>query len=58
MRIDCLVGNTSVSIFEDEKCPRVRVVSPVQERKKYHFKFEDFFEFNAFLRKRLGYEKK
>lgn len=58
MRIDCLVGNTSVSIFEAENYPRVRVVSPVQERKKYHFIFKDFFEFNAFLRKRLGYETK
>ena len=56
MRIDCLVGNTPVSIFEDEKYHRVRVVSPTQERRKYAFFFEDFTQFNDFLRKRLGYE--
>lgn len=58
MRIDCLVGNIPVSIFESEFSSCVRVVSPTQERRKYALFFEDFFAFNDFLRKRLGYEKK
>lgn len=58
MRTDFLVGNIPVSLYEDEKCSFVRVVSPTQERRKYAFFFEDFTQFNDFLRKRLGYETK
>lgn len=58
MRTDFLVANIPVSLYEDEKCSSVRVTSPTIERKKYHFKFESFDEFNKFLRKRLGYETK
>lgn len=58
MRIDCLVGNIPVSFYEDEKSSSVRVVSPSQKRDKYDLKFENFTQFNDFLRKRLGYETK
>ena len=58
MRIDCLVGNIPVSFYEDEKTSFVRAVSPSQKRDKYDFNFGNFTQFNDFLRKRLGYEKK
>ena len=58
MRIDCLVGNVPVSFFESEKISFIRVVSPSQKRDYYDLKFENFTQFNEFLRKRLGYEAK
>ena len=58
MRIDCLVGNVPVSFFESKKSSSVRVVSPSAKRDYYDLKFENFTQFNEFLRKRLGYEKK
>lgn len=58
MRIDCLIDNVPVSFYEDKKSSFVRVVSPSQKRDKYDFKFGSFTQFNEFLRKRLGYEKK
>ena len=58
MRIDCLVGNVPLSFFESRCSSSVRVVSPSEKREKYDFKFDNFTQFNNFLRKRLGYEKK
>ena len=58
MRIDCLVGNVPVSFYESEKTSSIRVVSPSRKRDYYNLKFENFTQFNDFLRKRLGYETK
>ena len=58
MRIDCLVGNIPVSFFESDRASSIRVISPSQKRDRYDLKFENFTQFNDFLRKRLGYETK
>lgn len=55
MRIDCLVGDTSVSIYESKRSSSVRIVSPAPKRKGYDYIFLDFSQFSEFLRKRLGY---
>ena len=58
MRIDCLVGNVPVSFFESDRASSIRVISPSQKRNYYDLKFENFTQFNDFLRKRLGYYEK
>ena len=59
MRIDCLVGDVSVSIYESRRSSSVRIVSPAPKREAgYDFIFLNFAQFSEFLRKKLGYKDK
>ena len=55
---NCEFDDIPVSFYESEKSSSIRVVSPSTKRDYYNLKFENFTQFNDFLRKRLGYEAK
>ena len=53
MRIDCLVGDVSVSIYESRRSSSVRIVSPAPKREAgYDYIFLNFTQFSEFLRKK------